>query len=554
MLDSGIGFMVALKNLGQMRRETAASVMALILCLFAGIVGAAFIPLIGIENDEAFFGMALFPPFGGVFRPTIGHSRVTLMLVSYTGSLKAWLYWPVFRVFGTGLWTLRLPMVLAGAASVWLVFLIVRRAAGKRAAIISCSLLATDATYLLTNCFDWGPVALQHLLLAAGCWLLVRFCQERSSPALFWGFFLCGLAEWDKALAAWMLSGIGAGALVVFSRQLRALITKRRLFLAGFGFLLGSMPLLFYNAEHQWATFRGNFSPDTRELAAKARALVVTAQGDGLFGWMFAESADTSQPREAAGRLQAASARLAALAGHPRRHLLIYAFVLALVLMPLARGRELRILLLVTVALAVAWTQMAVTKNAGGALHHTILLWPLPQIMIGIAFATASRKLARFGTPLLSAAVLSAVVWGALVANEYYVTAWRYGASPIWTDGVLSLSKTIQTIPAQKIYCVDWGILDPLRILTHGALPLSDDAPIPKSDLDMRDLSSVAQLISNPEAIFVGHTAHFEAFPGVNSRFLEMAAKSGYKRRILAVIRDSFRRPAFEVYQFTEAD
>ena len=33
------------------------------------------------------------------------------------------------------------------------------------AALIGCGLLATDAIYLLTSCFDWGPVALEHLLL-----------------------------------------------------------------------------------------------------------------------------------------------------------------------------------------------------------------------------------------------------------------------------------------------------------------------------------------------------------------------------------------------------
>ena len=112
-----------------------------------------------------------------------------------------------------------------------------------------------DSMYLVTTCFDWGPVALQHLLLAGGALLLIRFYQERESVALWGGFFLLGLMLWDKALAVWMLSGMGIAAILTLPRQIIGAITLRRLAIAALGFALGALPLIVYNAGHHWVTF-----------------------------------------------------------------------------------------------------------------------------------------------------------------------------------------------------------------------------------------------------------------------------------------------------------
>src|ERR1017187_2946798 len=114
--------------------------------------------------------------------------------MSYLGTLKSWLYRPIFQWFGVGVPVVRLPMLLAGAASVWLFYRLLRRAAGERAALLGCGLLAADSLYLLTTCFDWGPVALQHLLMLSGMLLLFGFYQHPSHLRLAGGCFLLGMA------------------------------------------------------------------------------------------------------------------------------------------------------------------------------------------------------------------------------------------------------------------------------------------------------------------------------------------------------------------------
>jgi hypothetical protein len=524
-------------------------------CLFFLLAGLAFLTKIGIENDEAIFTGAFLKPYGGAYTIRIGHSRIPLMVMTYIGTLKAWLYRPVMSIFGTGLVALRLPMLLAGVASVWIFFQLLQRIAGRRAAIIGCTLLAVDSTYLLTVCFDWGPVALQHLLLLSGLLLVVRFCQRRSRPALFWGFCLLGLGMWDKALAVWMLSGIAVAAAVIFPGRIRALASRKTLATAAFGFALGALPLLVFNLENQWQTFAGNVHHDTSDLPGKARLLMETAKGDGLFGWMFNEEWQTKAPHPPQGLLQRASAGISSLAGHPRRHLLFYAFLLALLLVPLARGDALRAILFALIAMAVAWVEMATNASTGGGVHHTILLWPFPQLVVAVSFAAASRRLGRAGIPALAVVTVGMTLSGALVTNEYYFLSFRCGASPVWSDAIVPLAGYLKTVPTRSVYCVDWGMLDSLRYLGHGKLPvLVGNDPISKPQLSPADREPVLRMVTDPGAVFVAHTKDFENFVGTNDKLVKFAAAEGYRRDMLTVISDTYGRPAFEVYRFSAAE
>ncbi len=473
------------------------------------------------------------------------------MLMSYLGTLKAYLYKPIFRLFDTGIFAFRAPALLAGAGSVFLFYLLLRRVSGERAALIGCAILAVDSTYLLTTCFDWGPVALQHLLLTGGMFLLVRFYQTREPASLAGGFFLFGLAMWDKALAVWFLSGLGVAGLVTFPRQIVSVITRRRVAVAGLAFALGALPLLIYNVDSHWVTFRGNFKRDTGVLGAKARFLANTAGGAGLFGWMTSEEQLTPKPHQPVTAMERASARISALAGHPRHHLLLYGFMLALLLAPLAGGNERRAAVFGLIAMAVAWFQMAITVNAGASVHHTILLWPLPEMVVAVAFAGASRRLGRAGIPAVATVTAAMVLSGALVMNEYYQMAFRYGGGQGWNDAIFALSDYLKTAPAKTVFCLDWGILDPLRLLQAGKLPVaigSNEVMQPQMGAAERDM--VLRMVSEPENLFVAHTKDFEFFPGASPRLTQLAGEAGFEREPVTAVWDRYGREVFEVYRF----
>jgi hypothetical protein len=102
-----------------------------------------------------------------------------------------------------------------------------------------------------------------------------------------------------------------------------------------------------------------------------------------------------------------------------------------------------------------------------------------------------------------------------------------------------------------NIYCVDWGILDSLRLLSHGTLPLLvGDDPISKPELTPADRAPVERMVTDPGAVFIAHTKDFENFHEVNNKLVKFASDIGYQREMMAVIPDTYGRPAYEVYRF----
>ncbi len=507
------------------------------------LAGVFFVPHLGVQNDEALFASPLFQPKDWFFRIRLFHSDIALLLMSYLGTLKTLLYKPLFRWLGVSPAVVRVPMIAAGALTIYLFYRLLDRVAGKRAACIGTTLLAADSLYLLTTCFDWGPVTLQHLLLIAGMLLAVRFYQEGDRAALFGSFLLFGLGVWDKALAFWMLAGIFAAALVTVGPAIRAAINLRHLLIAAAAFCIGASPFLVYNLTHRFGSIGENSGRDFSDIAGRARLLQNTLNGQGMFGWLVEEDSQTPRPHLPDTPAQRLSAGISSIAGHPRHSLMVYGFFLALLAAPFARGGKLRVIVFAAIALTVAWLLMATTANAGGSVHHIILLWPLPAMLMAASLDAGSRRLGRSG--LLAAIAITAVLAGSefLVTNEYYAVMNRNGGSLPWTDAVYKVSDYLRSRPpAKMVACTDWGILDSLRLLNRGSLPLrwgADD-----------EGATLAGELADGGALFVGHPTGREVFAGKLEQLTQRAAALGYHREVETAVFDSYGRPAFEVFRF----
>jgi hypothetical protein len=316
-------------------------------------------------------------------------------------------------------------------------------------------------------------------------------------------------------------------------------------------FVLGALPLVVYNVKQPWATFRGNVSYETGQIPGKARLLLATADGSGLFSWLANEDWQSRNHHEPNGLIQSASAGISALALHPRQNLTPWAFCLAVLLSPLARGNARRVILFALIAMLTGWWQMAVTVNAGGSVHHAILLWPFPQIVIAVSLAAASRRLTSAGIPAVAAVLTLLMVSGALVTNEYFRLMIRNGGGPNWTDAIFRLSDYMKGVSSDNVFCVDWGIFDSLRLLNQGKLKLGVGSdPISKRELTGEDREFLQRMIGDPGHVFINHTKDFEFFEGVNAKLVKYAADQGVRREIMAVIPDSYGRDVYEVYRF----
>jgi hypothetical protein len=198
---------------------------------------------------------------------------------------------------------------------------------------------------------------------------------------------------------------------------------------------------------------------------------------------------------------------------------------------------------------------MAITAGAGGSVHHTILLWPLPVAIVAVSFAAASRRIGRAGLPVLATMALALIGSHFLVTNEYYYQMTRNGAGSVsWTDAIFPLNDALKTVPADYVFCIDWGVLDSLRLLSHGKLKLREGSyPVTNPELTDADREEIMKRVSDPDAVFVGRAGPAEVFQGVTEKLVRVAANAGYSRRMVTAINDGFGRPMFEVFRFAPA-
>jgi len=516
--------------------------------------GTLLIPYPGVQNDEALFGQVLYKPISGAFFINMFGARIPIMLMTYVGCLKSWLYKPIFTLWPSSVPSIRIPVLVTGVITIWLFWLFARKAVGDRAATVGTILLATDSTFLLTTCFDWGPVALQHFLMIAGVLALISFYQTRREKMLALGFFLFGLGLWDKALFSWTLGGLGVATLVVFPLELWRQLNWRRLIIAGLSLTVGAFPLLWYNVQQDGITFRGNAKFSRQDFGQKLAALKATADGSALFGYMVPRT-DVREVRNADTVLERASVAVSHATGKPGRNFTTYAFALALVTLPLLWGTRARKPMLFSLLLmVVVWLQMAFTKGAGTGAHHVVLMWPWPMFFIGTGFAEASLHLRRMGVAVLAGILLTMAVTNCFVTNQFLAELIEDGPATVWTDAVFSLADYLRGHTSTDIYTVDSGTNNPLRLLDRGTLRLQEATfLILKDTPDALDRTLLRKMITNDNTLLIAHTTQFEAFKGINDRLDTIATGLGYQRRLITRIFDHEGRPVFHLVKYQAA-
>jgi hypothetical protein len=518
------------------------------------LLASAFIVYAGIQTDEALFGGPLCRSWQ-FYSIRIGRYDLPVMNMPYIGTLKTLLYAPILlHARRPAAALIRWPVIVIGAITLLFLWGFLLSVHGRRAAWVASILLATDTSFLLTTTFDWGPVALQHLLLVAALFFAVRWFHSNSSASLAAAGFCCGLAFWDKAEFIWIFTGVAAG-LFLFATSIVRRLTWPRVALFSGALLLGALPLIIYNfaGDPKFGTLHANpqIGSDLKpaDFVKKLGALHSTLDGSALFGYLVNEDW-SPQPKPARTRLQRASFAVRRITGEHRRNALLPAFYAALLLLPLLwRTRARKAMCFSLVAMAVAWLFMAAT-GGGGAAHHAVLLWPLPHIFMGVAFAEASLRV-RFGKPALIAAVAFLAAANLLVTNQYLYQFIRNGPTTVWSNGIYAVANRLKQSTASQVVLPDWGMADSLCLLTHDRPParlvddtfLSDAKPPVERQDDLR-------VLSDPQAVWLEHVPGDEASPGIDGKILSAAHLAGFDPVMIETYSDNNGRPIFQTLRF----
>src|SRR5437879_39189 len=334
-------------------------------CIFI-FLAAYRIELPGLYYDElAFVNAAQGAPDNTFIYMRLG--PVPLLVFPFIGALKAWIYTPIFGLFGVSALTIRLPVILIAAVTLLIFYLAMRRNLGPTWAAIAIWIMAVDPANLFLSRLDWGPTVLMHLFQAAilALWFSYRDKPQLWKPALI---FICfGLGFFDKFNFIWLVSAFAIGICLCYPDSLKNLWVSLPRFARWIAVILvliavGAtlylvLPLLLH---FHHPTIRAR----TTGLQVKWDALVNTLSGFWVARRIFGD---------AAGVIRFTSTCLIAVDGF---------LALACLFFPMldAEARENRkngfFCLLIGLLI---FLQIIITPQAGGP-HHYSMIFPLPLL------------------------------------------------------------------------------------------------------------------------------------------------------------------------------
>ena len=156
------------------------------------------IPQFGSQHDEILFTKPVFDSTMSHATLVVFQNPLPLMMMSYLGALKVYVYKVIFSIFPPSLWSLRLPTLVALLGATLLIRSALIRIGMPVAATAFFVLFLASPVILVTGVFDWGPVCLQLLFFGSITYFLARASIDHRLKWFGLAGLFFGLGVWDK--------------------------------------------------------------------------------------------------------------------------------------------------------------------------------------------------------------------------------------------------------------------------------------------------------------------------------------------------------------------
>jgi hypothetical protein len=415
----------------------------------------------GLYMDEVdFVNAARGAPDNTMIHIRLG--ALPLFIMPYLGALKAWIYAPVFALFGVSPLTIRFPAILLAAVTLLIFYQFMRAKLGTVWSIIALLIMAVDPANLFPSRLDWGPTVLMHFFQAA---ILALWFSYRARPNLWKLVLICVCAVlgfFDKFNFIWLIVAFVVGILLCYPDSLKNLwVSSPRfarwaavvLFLIGVGAMLSFMlPVLhLHGARLPPMSLRARWNGLLSTLSGVAVAHLIFGNSSGIISfvpfWIIVTDC-----------------------------CLAVACLVFLVQNPEARERWRDGFFLLLIGFLV-FVQIVITPQAGGP-HHYSMIFPLAVLAFVFLAQPLYRQIAAKNLRRLTAFLLLSAAVCVFVVNLHntgeYLSRFRTSShyNPRWSPGIYSLSHYINEhgLEAQSVISVDWGLHNQLHALAPSEL------------------------------------------------------------------------------------
>jgi hypothetical protein len=418
----------------------------------------------GLYYDEAVFaGLAkdfivgqkrLHMP--GCERVTVLNRPFPVFVQPYIGALKSWLFIPAFSLFGANLAVSRLTTAFLASLAILFFMLGVRKWLGTGPAILSGIMLALDPAWFFLGILDWGAAVPALLCRCLAFYLGSVWWQNRSVVSLMFAGFFLGLGVFNKIDLLVFIAATGTAALCFYARDLWQTV-RSRWWAAAVACVAFFLPIAITLPRMGKVLTVAEQTPSlTGELGEKLHTFLALYDGSyfyrlmdvgGLFDNMYSQPAVAYVP-------------------------LLPVLVIALVAVAFFTRDKHRLRAIGFLLTSLLLTTAGVLLLPGAVrIHHAILIFPFPQLIIAVAFAflwndhrrAFARRVVR-STAAISLFILFATQVHAIARTEKLIT--ETGGRGRWSNALDRFCADNKDRPDVVIASLDWGFNEQLAFLT----------------------------------------------------------------------------------------
>jgi dolichyl-phosphate-mannose-protein mannosyltransferase len=452
-------------------------IVALSLLYFA-ITAGSQIAIPGLYYDEVLFVNAAT---GGVSDSFIEKriGGIPVMLMPYIGALKAYLYFPIFKVFGVSPATIRFPVIVISLGSILLAYLISRFTFTEFESAMVVLIMAVDPVFIFMTKLDYGPIVLMMALKLLAVLFFLKLVTTLSIRYLFFLIGTCAFGLYDKLNFIWFMTAFGFAAVVLFGREFHELYKTHRL---GLSLLISSfLALILYVGvvmifPQVIRTQQSDVSVLER-LSYISSLYAHTMNGTEFYSWVT----DSQLPLGTmTNYLTAISLLMITIAG-------VFLFLCRTIELNKFQFAD-RVIGCYVILFVLIFVQIVLTHKAGGP-HHIMMLYPFHHFLaIGVAVILSRAMNGDFqvNRSAIATAISKFIIeprrewwsvqgrklgfWFAivvivlLVGSEIrvgmnYAEAFAKGTlNPRWSPAIYEVADYVNRREVDAIVFIDWGI------------------------------------------------------------------------------------------------
>ncbi len=169
----------------------------------------------GVTADQLLFVNAAIGPLDGSYIYKTIHG-FPIFLMAYIGALKAYIYKPIFYLFGVSVDSIRLPVIFIMASALLILYKAISIRVDKKIALFTILLLATDPSNIAYTRVDTGPTVLEFFFKCLSMFSLFLFFKTKKHKYLILLIIFLGLGLFNKTNFVWFVNSLFLACLIFY--------------------------------------------------------------------------------------------------------------------------------------------------------------------------------------------------------------------------------------------------------------------------------------------------------------------------------------------------